>query len=706
MPEDLHRNALTPGHRLHWYTIQRVLGQGGFGVTYLGLDSNLDQPVAIKEFLPWEIAVRGQDLTIQPRSDVEAEQYERWLERFLIEARTLARFDHPNIVRVHSVFEANNTAYLVMRYEEGEALNTILKQRRHLPEEELLGIILPILDGLKRVHELGFVHRDCQPANIFIRRDGSPVLLDFGAARQSVGQARTLTILVAPGYAPIEQYYSSGAEQGPWTDIYGLGATLYRAVAGVAPLDAIERSRGMLGSTRDVLVPARVVGEGRYSAHFLAAIDHALEFNEKDRPQTVTEWAAELRDGTVGGMPEEPKVSRPVVRAAPVEADPETPSSIRQPGSATSWVARPALRWSVAAAIFAAGIAIGALLLESDEGSESAGADARVEPAPGPSEAPIDARRAAAAPSPPAPDAGAPASTAAPQPAVLTVETVEMVDSLSVGAAAAPTAAPEWLPEPASPIDETLAATAEPQVATAPATREALARLQAEVQAEAVKRANLEREIATLHAMQEVERRQATAREEAEQRRLAEERRAARAAEDAAAATSPQPAPTAPSASSAASRSAEAEPDRLAQGLAALANGNHKTAMGILQPLAKDGDPVAQFNVATMYHAGRGVLANNRVALDWMRKAAWQGQSDAQISLARMYLGGIDGVQDPFLAYTWFLVAERNGAYEITVERDQSEKLLQVEQIQQASALAADIQKSKIEAGISKPARN
>ncbi|HEY4957048.1 MAG TPA: serine/threonine-protein kinase, partial [Caldimonas sp.] len=225
-------DALPAGSRLHWYVLERVLGQGGFGITYLAHDTNLDRPVAIKEYLPTEIARRRSDASAWPHSDTLAKRYAWGLERFLLEARTLARFDHPNIVRVLSVFEANNTAYMVMRFEEGEDLATQLDRRGTLPQRQLTDCLLPILDGLELVHAAGFIHRDIKPENIYVRRDGSPVLLDFGSARQSFGSAKTLTILVAPGYAPLEQYYGDASTQGPWTDIYGLGATCYRAISG------------------------------------------------------------------------------------------------------------------------------------------------------------------------------------------------------------------------------------------------------------------------------------------------------------------------------------------------------------------------------------------------------------------------------------------------------------------------------------------
>jgi serine/threonine protein kinase len=329
-------DALPSQYRLHWYVLERVLGQGGFGITYLARDTNLDQAVAIKEYLPVDVATRRADATVQPRSEDQSERYRWGLDRFIREARTLAKFDHPSIVRVLSVFEQNGTAYMVMRFEEGENFAALLDRRHTLGEEELVRVLLPVLDGLKLVHDAGFIHRDIKPDNIHIRDDGSPVLLDFGSARHSMGHARTVTILVAPGYAPFEQYYSSGEDQGPWTDIYSLGATCYRAIAGVAPMDAIARSKGILGSTRELLVPATAIGAGRYSERFLTAVDHALAFAEKDRPATLAHWRREL----TGERPAAAPPTRPA-------AAPATP-----PGTGTGKV--PVARTAAYVAVIAA----------------------------------------------------------------------------------------------------------------------------------------------------------------------------------------------------------------------------------------------------------------------------------------------------------------------------------------------------------------
>jgi serine/threonine protein kinase len=335
MIEKTHRNALQPGYRLHWYRIDHILGQGRFGITYLAHDLNLDRQVAIKEYLPIETAVREGTVFIYPLTSDRGEQYHWGLERFIAEARMLATFEHPNIVRVLNVFEANNTAYMVMGYEPGESLQDVLNRRKRIEETELLMILLPILDGLEKIHQSGFIHRDIKPANIFIRQDGNPVLLDFGSARQAMGeQTHTLTSLFSPGYAPIEQYYGKGDQQGPWTDVYGLGATLYRGVAGVAPLDALERMQGILQASKDPFIPAIEAGYDRYSKRFLQAIDQALSFQPGERPQTIGEWRRQFYLAPESSRPEPPPED---MEAVPTVIDNDTTARQLPPSAPDSW---------------------------------------------------------------------------------------------------------------------------------------------------------------------------------------------------------------------------------------------------------------------------------------------------------------------------------------------------------------------------------
>ena len=295
MKQKQHLKALKPGYKLHWYEIKEILGQGGFGITYLALDLNLDHEVAIKEYLPVELSARDETGSVQPVTTEHAARYQWGLERFIEEARTIGRFKHPNIVRVRNVFEANNTGYLVMDYELGESLQEILSRRKTLSEEDLKSVILPIIDGMRHVHAAGFIHRDVKPANIFIRVDGDPVLLDFGSARRALEESqKSLTSIFSRGYAPIEQYNTTDDTQGPWTDIYSVGATLYRGIAGVPPTDAVDRSAAISHTLKDTYVSAVEIGAGKYSTPLLEAIDHALQFKQQDRPQSIGEWNLEF----------------------------------------------------------------------------------------------------------------------------------------------------------------------------------------------------------------------------------------------------------------------------------------------------------------------------------------------------------------------------------------------------------------------------
>lgn len=288
-----HLNALKTGQKLHWYEIRDILGQGGFGITYLAQDLNLGHEVAIKEYLPVDLSIRTKSGTVSPVSDEHHERYYWGLERFLDEARTLGQFKHPNIVQVRNVFEANNTAYMVMEYELGETFQEILNRRKTVSEQDLKTIIFPIVDGMKVVHAAGFIHRDIKPANIFLRVDGDPVLLDFGSARTSLGQGdQSLTSIFSRGYAPIEQYNTSEETQGAWTDIYSMGATMYRSISGISPTDAVDRSAAIAQIDCDTYVSITEIAGDGYSEDFLLAVDYALKFRQQDRPQTMSDWSA------------------------------------------------------------------------------------------------------------------------------------------------------------------------------------------------------------------------------------------------------------------------------------------------------------------------------------------------------------------------------------------------------------------------------
>jgi hypothetical protein len=327
VPEELaeYQNALPLKTMLHEYRLDAVLGAGGFGITYLAWDTNLEKHVAIKEYLPGDLAMRALDGSVLPVNTDNKHNYQWGLERFMKEARTLAKFSHPNIVRVNRYFEANGTSYMVMDYEAGESLHQVLRRTPPPDEAALTAIVMPILDGLQAVHQAGFLHRDIKPSNVFIRKDGTPVLLDFGSSRfAGGGEPRNLTAIVSPGYAPLEQYSGDG-NQGPWSDIYALAGVLFRAVTGEHPPDAVRRLKS------DTVGSSLTTAQTRFSAPFLKAIECGLNRDEKLRPQSVAQWRALF----VGGPAVEVPSGRP--GAAPVQPTPGTarPLAATAPNSGT-----------------------------------------------------------------------------------------------------------------------------------------------------------------------------------------------------------------------------------------------------------------------------------------------------------------------------------------------------------------------------------
>lgn len=272
------------------YIIGKVLGHGGFGITYIGFDKKLELRVAVKEYLPADISTRAEgESTVKSFSGDKYDAYVYGLGRFIDEARTLAKYNnHPSIVSVSDFFEQNNTAYLVMEYLDGITLSEYLKKSGgSISEKETLSIIRPIIDALKSVHIAGIVHRDISPDNIFITAQGQIKLLDFGAARHAMSEkSKSLSVVLKPGFAPPEQYYSRG-KQGPWTDVYAIGATMHRMLTGENPPEAMER-----------MVSDTLQGVSGVSGKVSSAITKAMMLSAESRYQSVDELLSVL-DGSV-----------------------------------------------------------------------------------------------------------------------------------------------------------------------------------------------------------------------------------------------------------------------------------------------------------------------------------------------------------------------------------------------------------------------
>ena len=335
---------LARGTRLRQYILQETLGAGGFGITYRARHEMLtSKSFAIKEYYPRGFCVR--DGTSIRRLPGERDIFGFGLARFLQEAEILARCPHPAIVDVVDYFEENGTAYAVLGHVEGAELGRWLAGLGRPPSQaELDRIVSPLLDALEAMHAKGLLHRDIAPDNILVKSDGTPCLIDFGAAKAELGAAtRSMAGFVKSGYSPPEQYLGHSDHQGPWTDIYALGATLYRAVVGNRPPEAVERST--LGRSMPSTAAA---SRGAYRRSFLVAIDHALALAPEARPQSIAPWRAELlRHDALVVSTEDTSADNPATRAT----EPATATADRSATAATSKDGAWRVSWIVGAVL-------------------------------------------------------------------------------------------------------------------------------------------------------------------------------------------------------------------------------------------------------------------------------------------------------------------------------------------------------------------
>ncbi|MEO1766345.1 serine/threonine protein kinase [Thiobacter aerophilum] len=273
--------ALPDGYQLLNYKIAKQLSGGGFSIVYLAHDEN-GVPVAIKEYLPSQLVLREEGSVVQATTAENLATFRYGMKCFFEEGRALAKINHPNVVRVINFFRANETVYMVMRYERGKTLQEEIQSRKRTVKETFIRrVFAEMLNGLREVHTHKILHLDIKPANIYIRIDGSPVLLDFGAARQTLTSEKSrLSPMYTPGFAAPEQYKNRDI-LGPWTDIYSVGASMFACLAGFAPQAADQRL------VNDKLASARKLWGGQYSDQLLDIIDWCLQLNYMDRPQSV-----------------------------------------------------------------------------------------------------------------------------------------------------------------------------------------------------------------------------------------------------------------------------------------------------------------------------------------------------------------------------------------------------------------------------------
>jgi serine/threonine protein kinase len=274
--------SLPNGYRLNEYTIVRKIGGGGFSMVYLARDE-ANNPVAVKEYLPGALVLRTEgSVLVEASSDDNRNVFRHGMKCFFEEGRALAKINHPNVIRVTNFFRANETVYMVMRYERGKTLQQHIQAHRgNIRESFIRRVFAQLMTGLREVHTHKLLHLDIKPSNIYIRLDGSPVLIDFGAARQTLNQEESrLQPMYTPGFAAPEQYHNR-ERLGPWTDVYSIGASIYACLAGYPPQAADARL------LNDKLTSARETWRGEYSDQLLETVDQCLQLNYMERPQSV-----------------------------------------------------------------------------------------------------------------------------------------------------------------------------------------------------------------------------------------------------------------------------------------------------------------------------------------------------------------------------------------------------------------------------------
>jgi len=392
-------NVLPMGTRLGEFEIVNLIGEGGFGIVYLAYDHSLERRVALKEYMPSGLATRTTKMAVTVKSQHNVSTFSAGLKSFINEARLLAQFDSPSLVKVHRFWEGNGTAYMAMPYYQGITLKQALKERRIKPTEEWIRRLLADLFGaIETIHRAQCFHRDIAPDNILLLEDGRPLLLDFGAARRVIGDlTQCLTVILKPGFAPIEQYADiAGLRQGAWTDIYALAAVVYYLITGKAPPPAVARI------VHDEMLPAREAGKGRYSASFLAVLDKALAVKPEHRYQSIAELrqalnlkeespshtlpqtATQRRTSTEHTAPlatPEPEAKTPRAEAKPIRREKphadggmQRTQKIPPPPARTPRNSKPG--WLIAGLVLSAGIASGVFWrLHQPESTEASPAD-------------------------------------------------------------------------------------------------------------------------------------------------------------------------------------------------------------------------------------------------------------------------------------------------------------------------------------------